>query len=204
MTIAPAKSQPRVAFRTVLISVVVLWAMYFLLASARWEIIGIGHSTEMMVRRGVVVLGGMAVTLGLWAVLRLFDAGAMWKKTAAALVLSLPAALLLAQINTVVFADMNVKMERLINERIMKDVGATDGGNAATTTAHDTASGGTSETEPNLFPESESLADGQPEEMGFLDSLGSLTDIAFSRYFMMLAWCAIYLALLTGEQARVA
>lgn len=204
MTIAPAKSQPRVAFRTVLISVVVLWAMYFLLASARWEIIGIGHSTEMMLRRGVVVLGGMAVTLGLWAVLRLFDAGAMWKKTAAALVLSLPAALLLAQINTVVFADMNVKMERLINEKMANDVGATDGGNATTGTPHEIPPGGTSETEPNLFPESESMADGQPEEMGFLDSLGSLTDIAFSRYFMMLAWCAIYLALLTGEKARVA
>ena len=31
-----------------------------------------------------------------------------------------------------------------------------------------------------------------------------ITDLAFGRYFMMLAWCALYLALLTGERARAA
>src|SRR5690606_32822677 len=31
-----------------------------------------------------------------------------------------------------------------------------------------------------------------------------MTDLVFGRYFMMLAWCALYLALLTGEKARAA
>jgi LytS/YehU family sensor histidine kinase len=31
-----------------------------------------------------------------------------------------------------------------------------------------------------------------------------ITDLVFGRYFMMLAWCALYLALLTGEKARAA
>ena len=31
-----------------------------------------------------------------------------------------------------------------------------------------------------------------------------ITDVVFGRYFMMLAWCALYLALLTGEKARTA
>jgi LytS/YehU family sensor histidine kinase len=32
----------------------------------------------------------------------------------------------------------------------------------------------------------------------------SLAEVAFGRYFMALAWCALYLALLTGEKARAA
>jgi two-component system, LytTR family, sensor kinase len=32
----------------------------------------------------------------------------------------------------------------------------------------------------------------------------SIIEIAFGRYFMSLAWCALYLALLTGEKARAA
>jgi len=31
-----------------------------------------------------------------------------------------------------------------------------------------------------------------------------ITEVAFGRYFMLLAWCALYLALLTGEKARAA
>ncbi|HEX5644746.1 MAG TPA: histidine kinase, partial [Erythrobacter sp.] len=193
MTTHAANTQPRVAFRTVVISVVVLWAMYFVLASARWEVLGIGHSGEMMARRLVVVLGGMAVTLALWAVLRLFDSGPMWKKASAALILSLPASLLLAQINNAVFAEMNSKIEKLITENVLGDDGR--GGPAG---------GPASGPEPSLFPEGEPLGDGPDADATLLDALGALTDIAFSRYFMMLAWCSIYLALLTGEQARAA
>ena len=32
----------------------------------------------------------------------------------------------------------------------------------------------------------------------------NLEEVAFGRYFMSLAWCALYLALLTGEKARAA
>src|SRR5690606_32772416 len=34
--------------------------------------------------------------------------------------------------------------------------------------------------------------------------LQQLTEIALGRYFLMLAWCALYLALVAGEQARSA
>src|SRR5690606_20913640 len=37
-----------------------------------------------------------------------------------------------------------------------------------------------------------------------LTPVQSLIEEAFGRYFMMLAWCALYLALLTGEKAREA
>jgi two-component system, LytTR family, sensor kinase len=176
-----------------LISVVVLWAMYFVLASARWEVLGIGHSGEMMMRRFVVVLGGMAVTVALWTVLRLFDAGPMWRKALAALVLSLPASLLLAHINNAVFADMNDKVEKIFTENVLGRAGGSNEEDAVA-----------SENEPALFPEGGDLAGAAESDGGLLDSLGALTDIAFSRYFMMLAWCSIYLALLTGEQARAA
>ncbi|MFZ9348285.1 MAG: hypothetical protein ACO24Z_06090, partial [Arenimonas sp.] len=145
MTTQVASSEPRVPFRTVAISVVVLWAMYFILASARWEVLGIGHSGEMMLRRLVVVLGGMAVTLALWTLLRLFDAAPMWRKALAALVLSLPASLLLAHINNAVFADLNAKVEKIITEDVLGS-GAADADTAA------------SENEPALFPEGEPTA----------------------------------------------
>ena len=37
-----------------------------------------------------------------------------------------------------------------------------------------------------------------------LTPLQALMEEAFGRYFMMLAWCALYLALVTGEKARAA
>jgi LytS/YehU family sensor histidine kinase len=38
----------------------------------------------------------------------------------------------------------------------------------------------------------------------FASAWQEITEVAFGRYFMMLAWCALYLALLTGEKARAA
>jgi LytS/YehU family sensor histidine kinase len=50
-------------------------------------------------------------------------------------------------------------------------------------------------------------ADGQgagPAQPVAVSVWQEISDIVFGRYFMMLAWCALYLALLTGEKARAA
>ena len=80
------KTTVRVPFRTVLISILVLWSMYFVLASLRWEILGFGMSGEMLALRAIVVIGGVAVTLGLWSLLRLFDAKPHWAKVTLSLI----------------------------------------------------------------------------------------------------------------------
>ena len=90
------KSGPSVSFRTVFISIVVLWAVYFVLATIRWELFDLGYAVEMMRLRVIVTLGGVAVTLLLWLLLRLFDARKYWIQASAALILAMPAAMLSA------------------------------------------------------------------------------------------------------------
>src|SRR3990167_2214932 len=104
---------PGVPLRTVILSVMGLWATYFLLATLRWGVMDYGYSIEMLAPRTAVTVVGIFVTLVLWLLLRLFDARAIWIKAIAAILLSMPAAILLAQTNTQVFSGMQ---ETLTNE----------------------------------------------------------------------------------------
>jgi signal transduction histidine kinase len=180
-------SPARVPFRTVLISVAGLWACYFLLTTLRSELLEFGFTQEMLWRRALASLAGMVITLGLWLVLRLFDARPLWTKIVAALLLSMPVALLSAQANQLVFADIETQIEA----EMLAKKGAEES----------VVSGGLLNDLPGL-PGDEA---GEGETRFMLASVWQgLADIAFGRYFMMLAWCALYLALLTGEKARAA
>lgn len=202
------QAQPRVAFRTVVISVVVLWAVYFALATLRWEILGVGFEMEMMRLRAIVALGGIAVTLLLWLLLRLFDARPLWVQACAALVLSAPASILLAQINYYVFAEMNAKMEQVFvdmsteEKMVEPERGAKEAGVLKEAGAGNSAEAETSE--PDLFAEDDKYRGTRQVDLGMLSFLGPLTEIAFSRYFMMLAWCSLYFSLLAISKARLA
>ena len=100
----------RVPFKTVLASVAGLWLCYFALTTLRWELLGLGLSGDLLLLRPLACLAGMAVTLVLWIFLRLFDARPLWAKITAALVLSIPAAVLLVQSNDLVFASMQERV----------------------------------------------------------------------------------------------
>jgi signal transduction histidine kinase len=205
--------RPSVPFRTVLFSVIGLWATYYALASLRWEVLGMDFAGDMARLRAIVVIAGAAVTLVLWTLLRLFDARALWMKVAAALVLALPASLLLAQVNIYVFADMNAFMQRHLYEQYLEqELGLEPsavirGGKIVDRFA------GTGIEEIVSTEEFLELSELEREEfLNFRRQLdfGSfspnvpLVEVAFTRYFMMLAWCALYLAMLTGEKARAA
>ena len=82
--LAPA----RVPFRTVLASIVGLWLCYFLLVTIRSELFDLGFEQEMLWRRAIASLAGVAIMVGLWLVLRLFDTRPLWAKITAALLLS--------------------------------------------------------------------------------------------------------------------
>ena len=154
------------------------------------------------------------ITLGLWLILRLFDARALWVKIGAALILSLPVALLIAQANQLVFASMEQRVfaraaqqrgfyvyrdqsgDLLVDipasslPRLPEDAGATEetGTQTSTNTSTETV------TETVTVPAERLQATYWQE----------VIEVAYGRYFMMLAWCALYLALLTGEKARAA
>jgi signal transduction histidine kinase len=197
-----ANSKPvRVPFKLVLISIIVLWAVYYVLASLRWEILGFGMSGEMMVLRAIVVIGGVAVTIALWLFLRFFDAKPLWAKVTAALVLSLPAALVLAQMNNLVFSTMNERMEEVFIDIIGGDDELDESEYSEESEAEAIAR---AEAEANLLKERDAYFERQQASLGLFAFIGPLADIAFSRYFLMLAWCSIYLALLTSEKVRVA
>lgn len=188
----------RLPFRTVLISMVGLWLCYFLLTTLRGSIVGLDPQFDLLWRRGLVTLAGLAITIALWLLLRLFDERALWLKVIAALVLSLPAAIMVAQINQLVFSPVQGK----VAEQMAKDRGV----------------GIRQDESGNIFIEmpvkedvSDTLADNAPKQEvliakapGGWESWRMIVDIAIGRYFLLLAWCSLYFALLAVAQTKVA
>jgi signal transduction histidine kinase len=188
----PEAYAARVPFRTVLASIAGLWLCYFLLTTLRWELLGLGFSREMLWPRALASLGGAAITVLLWLVLRLFEARPLWAKIAAALILSLPVAVGSAQINQFAMRDM----EQRIAAQLASGAAMTQD-----------AGGDLMSDLPRLPGAGAQGADGQgagPAQPVAVSVWQEISDIVFGRYFMMLAWCALYLALLTGEKARAA
>ncbi len=196
MSVASQKTIPRVPFRSVLISAVVLWAAYFLLATLRWEALGMGFRIEMMGLRLVVTAAGVVVTLMLWSLLRLFDQRSLWAQTIAGLILTMPVAVLLAFINSAVFYDMNSFMEREWVERIEDSAKSADPLKDVPLPPNDGGEG----TPPGQYE----FHGGEEGEKSLLSFLAPLTEIAFGRYFMMLSWCSLYFALVAISKARLA
>lgn len=180
----------RVPFGTVLASVAGLWLCYFVLTTLRSELLDLGFTIEMMGRRALASIAGVAITLGVWLVLRLFDSRPMWMKIAAALLLSLPAAPLIVKSNDLAFTGMQAKVDQRITARSEGRILPDSGGDLL---GSDPLAGGDPESGAGVAVERVNWSPWQ-----------KLIDVAFGRYFMMLAWCALYLALLTGEKARAA
>ena len=175
----PEKHTSRLPFRTVLASVVGLWATYFVLVSTRAELLAMPLADELIWLRLLSVAAGILITLGLWVVLRAFDGRPLWMKICAALVFALPAALLSAQVNRVIFADAQAALDEKVLQEFVQTgdfAGSPDDGGA------------------ELF---EGLS-----ELVTVSARTQLIEITYSRYFMLLAWCALYLALLTAAKAR--
>ena len=179
----------RVPFATVLASIAGLWLTYFILTTLRWELLGLGFSQELLWPRALASLAGVGITLALWLVLRLFDARPLWAKIAAALLLSLPVAISIAQANSMIMAPHE---KRLVERLAAGQVESTAGGSEDVLV----------EIPGIAFPAADDESQGtQPVAA---TKWQDITDVVFGRYFMMLAWCALYLALLTGEKARAA
>ena len=180
----------RVPFGTVLASIAGLWLSYFVLATLRWELLGLGCSMELLWPRALASLAGVAITLALWLVLRLFDARPLWAKITAALILSLPVAVSIAQANRLIMAEHE---KQLVEQLTAGQRGSTSGGNEDVLVEI-----------PGLSFPTGSEDDSRGAQPVAATAWQDITDLVFGRYFMMLAWCALYLALLTGEKARAA
>ena len=195
-----SKSTVSVPFRTVLFSMVILWATYFALITVRGYVAGFEGQLELALRRSVVTLTGVGLTVVLWFVLRLFDGRALWVKISAAIIFALPVALAIGQVNQVMFAGMQLKQVERYAEKnnlslrrdeagnLLGDVPVGGGDNSSQSVA------GSSGSESILIVPAQTSA----------DRWRAVIDIALGRYFLLLAWASLYFALLAGYQASAA
>jgi two-component system, LytTR family, sensor kinase len=179
----------RVPTRTVLISIAGIWLCYLALITLRSLLLDRAYFFEMLGLRSVVTLAGMVVTTLAWLILRLFDNARMGLRMGMALVVMLPAALGLAMINRQVFSGLDQKI--LGEQRNPSEVQI----------RHDTAGNVLVDVPdpPQLTPDQLALLQKKFAEQA---QWRQLTDIGIGRYFLLLAWAALYFAMVTAEQAR--
>ncbi len=222
----PRRGVAHVPARLVVVSAAALWTCYYLLTTLRGVVVGLAYQDELAGRRLLVTFAGFVVTLMIWPLLRQLDGRQLWVRAGAALIVMLPAALLVATINSMVFADMEEKVVNKIGEaqgvRIRRD----EAGNVLVDMpdfppmaapvevvrpdgTKVTIEAPTNPPPPGIpppLPESPS-----PEGVVTIDQKvhaearwRQITDIALGRYFLLLAWAALYLALGYAETARAA
>jgi two-component sensor histidine kinase len=197
---APAEPAATVSFRTVLFSMVVLWATYFALTTFRSSLVlDLSLQFELGWRRLAITALGIALTLVLWLLLRLFDARPLWLKIAAALALAFPIALAIGQVNQWIFRDIELAQEQLYAKKYNINLRRDESGNLLVDVPVRRVSPAGPQGEV-VGSEAVMIA---PAET-YSDFWRKLLDVALGRYFLLLAWASTYFALLAGVQARSA
>ena len=197
-----------VPFRTVLFSMVVLWATYFALITFRALVMDFGLQFELGWRRLLVTGLGVALTLVLWLLLRLFDTKPLWAKISAAIALALPVALAIGQVNYFVFKDMETAQEQAYAKKYNLNLRRDESGNLLVDVPVRRVSPTGQSAAGNAARADEDVVDSEaviiaPAET-YTDFWRKLLDVALGRYFLLLAWASTYFALLAGVQARAA
>ena len=179
----------RVPTRTVLISIAGIWLCYLALITVRSLLLDRSYFFEMLGLRSLVTLAGMVVTALAWLILRLFDDARMGLRISLALVVMLPAALGLAMVNRQVFSGLD---QRILGEQRNP---------SEVQIRHDTAGNVLVDVPdpPQLTPDQLAQLQKKFAEQALWRQL---TDIAIGRYFLLLAWAALYFAMVTAQQAR--
>lgn len=205
---ASTASGVTVPFRTVLFSMAVLWATYFILTTVRSLVMDFDLQFELGWRRLVVTGAGIAFTMVLWLLLRLVDNRPLWIKISAGIVLAMPVALAIGQVNYLVFKDMEAVQEQAYAKKYNLNLRRDESGNLLVDVpvrrVSPAGEGGAAEaTAPgDETVDSQSIVIAPAET--YADFWRKLLDIALGRYFLLLAWASTYFALLAGVQARAA
>lgn len=196
---ASTEEPARVSLRTVVLSIVGIWLAYFLIFTARGLIVGLDIQWELVSRRALVTLAAMLATFGLWLILRLFDRRSLALQITAAALLAMPAAVVIAQTNQLVFASIQRELESKIAEDRGFSLRRDESGNVIIE-----APSVPEEMDDPLTPGEAKRAQVvlPGEQKG--DEWVRLAELALSQYFLLIAWAALYFALLAGERARQA
>lgn len=223
-----AADTPRVPARMVLLSLGALWACYFIVATMRGAFMGFDFAWPIISRRLTICILSMLVMAAVWPLLQMLDRKSNGVRLAVVLVGALPLALLLSFINTVIFSDIELSTSYQDENgaarpdhgkvRIMQD----EAGNILVDLPKPPSVPApppvptSSDTMPDAVPGTaaqpvkEDFAPGVTIHAGIRkDGLvyarwASLADTTFGRYFLVLAWAALYFALAKAEDARAA
>ncbi len=196
-------TQPSVATRTIVLSVIALWSAYFSLLTVRGIVVGMGLEPDILWRRGLVCLVGTAATLIMWSILRLFEHRKRWMIMAVALFAAMPAAILVAQVNQSLFKPLEEKMAQEFAEK------------RGFTLRRDASGNLLAEIEQPIGWVPENSEDWDPDNPPVLtftlqdasdkgEKWQKLIDAALSRYYIILTWAALYIAMLAFAQTRAA
>ncbi len=200
MNSEPRSAPSTVAMRTVLASIAGLWACYFALATIR-AAIGLEMQVELLGRRALVSLIGMAITFVMWLFMRLVDRRPLGTQIVVALVLAIPASIAIAQVNISVFAEMQEQVERKIAERSGYSIRRDTSGNIVIEAPAIPQADADGPLGPDAPPRGKVvLPSGDEAGRAWLP----LLELAIGRYFLLLAWAALYLALVAIGRAREA
>ncbi|WP_258319790.1 sensor histidine kinase [Qipengyuania flava] len=189
----------RLPGKVVFASMVGVWLCYFLLITLRGAVLGLEYQDELMWRRALVCVFGVGVTGLLWMLLRVVENRAMGIKIAVALIAAMPAAILVAQFNRWVFEPIEAKVEQQMGKERGISLRRDDSGNLLIDLPRKQLDEEVEEAE-DVIPESVIIAPAPTS----LDQWRMTFDLAIGRYFLLLAWAALFLALLAGAQARAA
>lgn len=185
-----------------MISMIVLWATYFIIVTLRAQVIGFEMQGEMLWRRGVVTLIGVGMTVVLWLLLRLFDGRPLWMKAVAGLVIALPISIPIAQANQWMFSDIQEAEEETFAAKNGIQMRRDDAGNLMVDIPirNPVIDPDSPIAEDEVVSESYMIAPAPTEKERWL----GVIDIALGRYFLLLAWASLYYALLAIAQVRLA
>lgn len=190
----------RVPLRHVLLSIAGLWFCYFVIITLRSSIVGLDFFGELLWRRALVCLAGAVITFVMWMLLRLFDHRRMWMQVVAALVLAVPAAILTAQANQMLFAPVQDQVQSRMAENRGFKIGRDEAGNIII----EAPVPDSPDTDGALGPDGATAQVVLPASSAQDEQWIGLVELALSRYFLLLAWAALYLALLAGARAQAA
>lgn len=222
MMVDPA-TEPKVPVRLVLLSLAALWACYFLVATLRGVVMGFDFAWPIISRRLTICILSMLLMAAVWPLLQMLDRKSAGVRLAVVLVGALPLAVALSVINDTIFADIEVvKMPaepqrdstlfQSGDVRIRRD----EAGNIFVDVPHFRSPSEDGEEEAAAPPDVEVRAGttkdgapaitihaGEPHD-DTLKRWAAIADTAFGRYFLVLAWAALYFALAKAEEARAA
>ncbi|WCT72403.1 histidine kinase [Sphingomonas naphthae] len=172
----------RVSPRVALISIVGFWLFYYAIATARALAMTFENRWEMAGWRLLVGVIGIAVTYGLYLILRCARSWSLTKAILLALVICAPAALIYSSANWYVFYKLRTTPHETVVIRHPTE--------AKTVRIEDktmTISVGT---------------DGDLVDEKVVDPLGMIADTTMNGYFFLVAWCAFYFALAYAAAVR--